>query len=134
MKIDGLNILMKEFTGTEDELIFAIEILNTHKLEFEEFKLNGLRLPAVKRLKDLTGLGLKDSKDICDFYWTGKLSLSNIKEDRKEKLERLAKLPLVNELSIKILNLKEDELHSILLKLSIDELLTIDEYLPKLEY
>ena len=74
---------------------------------------------------------MKESKEICDFYWSGKLSINFLKEARKEKLEKLAKLPLVEELIVKFEKLKEGQLQSILMKLSIDELLSIDEYFTK---
>ena len=124
-------MLLKDFSGTERELNNAIQTINLSKTEFEEYKKLGHKLMAVKRLKELTGLGLRPCKDVCDFYWDDKISSCTTKEDRKEKLERLAKVPLVDELISKFENLKEDELHSLLMKLSVDELFSIDEIFTK---
>lgn len=98
-----------------------------NKNEFENYISNGQKLAAVKALKEWTGGGLKESKDAFDLYMANKLP-SFLREDRKKKLERLAKKPLVDEIAKKMLNISEDKLTTILLNLSIDELLSIDEF------
>ena len=107
----------------------AIKCMQEHKEEFQRYLYEKSKLQAVKALKDYTGGGLKECKDICDLYWEGQLPFLFIKEERLKKLERLAKNPLVEELMIKIKNIKEDEIHSLLLNLTVDQLLAIDEIL-----
>lgn len=121
-----LEELLKE---NEDFLKLASKIFHEHKMEFDGWIRNGQKLAAVKALKELTGGGLKESKDAFELYCAGKLK-PYIKEDRRIKLERLARLPLVDELILKLKNISDEELHSLLMKLSIDELLSIDEFLP----
>lgn len=106
-----------------------IKTIYDNRSEFEEYRKNGYKLTATKALKDYTGCGLKEGKEAMDLYFDGKLLL--VKEERKEKLERLAKKPLIDELVSKIVNLKEDELINIFINLTIDELLSIDEYFDK---
>lgn len=114
---------------SEDFLSVASKIIQQNIKEFQEYLYNNQKLKAVKRLKELTGNGLKECKEICDLYFDGKLI--PIKEERKEKLERLAKLPLVNELIDKFKKLHEDDLRSAFMKMKMDDLLSIDEYLPE---
>ena len=54
-----------------------------------------------------------------------------VREERKEKLEKLAKRPLVEELIVKLKNIEEEKLNSLLMGLSVDELLSIDEFFEK---
>ncbi len=117
-----------DYTGTETFLKEATKVIFSHKGEFDLYVSSNTKLTGVKALKDYTGGGLKDCKTIFELYADGKLS--NIKEERREKLERLAKKPLVDELIIKLRNLEEDKLHSILLTLDLEVLLSIDEFLP----
>lgn len=37
--------------------------------EFERFKTNNEKIPAIKRYRELTNLGLKEAKDEVDFFW-----------------------------------------------------------------
>lgn len=113
----------------DDFAIRAIKTMRDYKEEFQRYLFEKTKLQAVKALKDYTGGGLKECKEICDLYWEDKLPNLFIKEERLKKLERLAKTPLVEELMIKIKNIKEDELHSMLINLSVDQLLSIDEIL-----
>ena len=109
----------------------SIEQIQSNKLEFEVYKQSDRKLKAVRILTEYTGGDLKECKEIIDLYWEGKLPL--IREQRREKLEKLARIPLVNQLMDKIDKLNSDDLHSLLMKLSIDELLSIDEFLPESE-
>lgn len=117
-----------DYTGTEAFLKEATKVIFSNQIEFDHYIRNNTKLAGIKALKDYTGGGLKDCKNIFELYIDGKLS--NIKEERKEKLERLAKKPLVDELILKLRNLEEDKLHSILLNLDLEVLLQIDEFLP----
>ena len=113
----------KEFLKKVSKAIYE------HKSEMDEYVLNGQKLAAVKAIKEWTGGGLKESKDAFEMY-LAKLLPSFIKEDRRKKLEKLAKKPLVDELVKKIKNIDEDQLSTFLLNLSVDELLSIDEIFP----
>ena len=110
----------------------SIKSLYDNKFEFENYKNANLKLAAVKRLKDISGGGLKEAKDVIDLYFDGELK-PYVKEERKLKLEKLAKKPLVEQLIIKIRNLEEDKLNLLLMNLSIDQLLSIDDLLPENE-
>jgi hypothetical protein len=110
----------------------ATKTLYAHKIEIDEYLNNSQKLGAVKLLKELTGGGLKETKEVIDLYTAGKLPPS-IKEERQKKLERLAKKPLADSITNKILNIEEDKLNTFLLNLSIDELLLIDEIFPNEE-
>ena len=118
------------YAPTQEFILLATKEINANKSLFEEYTKTGQKLMAVKLLKDLTGGGLRDCKEICDLYWAGKLK-PDVREDRKEKLEKLAKKPLVDELILKLKNIDEEKsnsiLNSILMNLSVDELLSIDE-------
>jgi len=117
------DVPSREFLSKASEAIYK------HKDEIDEYIRNNQKLAAVKALKEWTGGFLKESKEAFEMYIDNKLP-SFIKEDRKKKLERLAKKPLVDELIRKILNIDEDKLSTFLLNLSVDELLTIDEIFP----
>ena len=124
MFLDGGR--QSDFSDVEQNTEFlklAAKIMYIHKDEFKSYEKN--KLQAVKSLKEYTGGRLKECKEACDLYWEGKLSF--IKEERLEKLERLAKMPLVQELMDKLKNIKENELHLMLINLSVDQLLSIDE-------
>jgi hypothetical protein len=110
----------------------ASKIINSHKEEFSKCLINNQKLMAVKLLKDYTGQGLKECKEVIDLYFLGELK-SYSQEERKMKLERLARLPLVVELVTKLKSISEDDLQSLLMKLTLDELLSIDEFLPESE-
>lgn len=124
-----LNTQMIEgFSGTETDFKELCEALFKHKSEFDDFQKNGTRLAGVKFLKEISGAGLKNAKEVCDLYWEGKLNKFNIREDRRLKIERLAKIPLVEQLVEKIKNLDDEKLHSLLMNLNIDHLLSIDDF------
>ena len=110
----------------------CVKIIHAHKSEFEGYAQSGAKSMAVKVLKDYANLGLREAKEIMDLYFAGEL-MPNIKEERKAKLERLAKKPLVDELIVKVKKLTDEELYSLLMNLSIDELFSIDEFLPNEE-
>ena len=124
---------VKSFYGTidipEDFLKLAVETIYENKDKFDDYTRDGQKLLAVKTLKELTGGGLRESKDVLDLIWDGQLVINSKKEDRKEKLEKLAKLPLINEIISKIMKLTAEELRFLLTDLEVDDLLTIDEYL-----
>lgn len=109
----------------------AVNQIYNNRIEFEEYFNNTQKLQFVKRLKELTGGGLRECKDIADLYWDGKI-FNSIKEDRRLKLEQLAKAPLISELTEKIKKFNDDQLYSFLMKFTIDELLTMDEYISEL--
>lgn len=109
----------------------AAKAINDNKYDFDQLKHNNQKLAFVKLLKEFTGGGLKECKDVADLYWIENFKISYIKEERKAKLEKLAKVPLVEELLIKIKNIEEQELFSCLMKLTVDELLSIDEIFDK---
>lgn len=109
----------------------AVNQIYNHRIEFQEYFNNAQKLQFVKRLKEITGGGLKECKDIADLYWEGKI-FNPLKEDRRLKLEQLAKAPLTSELTEKIKKFNEEQLYSFLMKFNIDELLTIDEYINEL--
>lgn len=124
---------VKSFYGTinipEDFLKLAVETIYENKDKFDDYTRDGQKLLAVKTLKELTGGGLRESKEVLDLIWDGQLVINSKKEDRKEKLEKLAKLPLINEIISKIMKLTAEELRFLLTDLEVDDLLTIDEYL-----
>jgi hypothetical protein len=121
------------YTGTDSIFLKeAAKVIYAHKEDFDEWIKGGQKLQAVKFLKDCTKGGLKESKDAFDLYCAGKLR-PDIREDRKKKLEQLARKPLVDQLIVKLKNIDDDTLHSLLMKLSIDELLSIDEFFPESE-
>lgn len=114
----------------QEFLKLASKVIYENKYEFEGYVTSNQKLAAVKRIKELTGGGLKESKDAFDLWYSGKLP-SYIKEERKVKLERLAKKPLIDEIICKMKNLSEDKLESFLMNLSVDQLLSIDEIFPE---
>ena len=138
------NINSDDYSHINKEFLKkSIKIINEHKTEFEDFLRDNQKLQAVKALRDyitdaglneyyFASFGLKECKDVIDLYFLGNLP-SNIREERKEKLERLAKIPLTNEIIFKFKNLEEDELRSLLLNLSLDDLLLIDNIFPEKE-
>lgn len=120
---------MTQYSNDADFLKEASKIIHNNRIEFEEYKKTNSKLYAVKLLKEYMNCGLKESKDAIDLYWVNKLP-HFILEERKKKLEKLAKKPLVEELIIK-LRKNDDILNDILMKLSIDELMDIDELLTE---
>lgn len=101
-------------------------IIYTHKSEFDEYILNNQKLAAVKAIKEYTGGRLRESKDAFDLWVSNQLP-NYIKKDRKEKLEKLTKKPLINELIEKFKKTDNEKLQSFLMKLSVEELLNIDD-------
>lgn len=108
----------------------ATKVIFSNKTQIDEFIRNNQKLACVKLIKELTAGGLRDSKEIFDLYVAGKLR-PDVREERKKKIERLAKVPLVDIIVIKLRNIEEDKLHSLLMNLTIDELLSIDEVFPE---
>lgn len=109
----------------------AKRIINDNQAEFQEYLNNKSKLGAVKAIKDYTGLGLREAKQVIDRFWDSNLLIVDVKEDRRLKLEKLAKIPLVENIVDKINNLDKDKLQKIFLNLSIDELFNIDELLEE---
>lgn len=93
MIINGSDILKEDYD-------LAIKMIKENLNEFNEYLKVNHKLAAVKRLKELTFLGLKDSKTIIDLFFEDKL-FPKIKEERLKKLEQLAKRPLIEEIVIK---------------------------------
>ena len=120
-----MTIIPSHYLITTIEFQDAVNKINSNKRLFQEYRSSGSKVQAVKDLKELTGLGLKQAKEVMDLYWENKIV--DIREERKEKLERLAKKPLVEELVLKIKKIDEKQLNKILFKLSVDELLSLDE-------
>ena len=120
-----MTIIPSHYLITTIEFQDAVNKINSNKSLFQEYRSSGSKVQAVKDLKELTGLGLRQAKEVMDLYWENKIV--DIREERKEKLERLAKKPLVEELVLKIKKIDEKQLNKILFKLSVDELLSLDE-------
>jgi len=82
------------------------------------------KLSFVKRIKDDTGLGLKDSKNNADIIFGGGIKLFentfSIKQQRKTKLDDLKRKLLLNELVRNLKLSNEDMLYDILSILDID--------------
>ena len=95
-----LDDIIVDFSGSREELKLCIKSIYNNKQLFDDFYENGAKLQGVKKLKEIAGVGLKESKRACDLYWDGRLPIYLI-EDRKEKLEILARLPLAEQVSIK---------------------------------
>ena len=108
----------------------ASKVLYEYKSEFAN--LTDQKLASVKLLKDLTGGGLKECKEALEAYWDGNLPYY-LKEERREKLEKLAKLPLIDELILKIKDLDDDKLRKFLIEFTVYELLSIDEKFEKIK-
>ena len=123
MKIEEI-MTGEYYSGTRDFLILCIKIIYNNKNEFDGYK--SAKLQGVKALKDYTNGGLRDCKEICDLYWSGKIP-NYIIEERKIKLERLAKQPFVSELVKKIVEIKEMDLQTRLMTFEMDDLFRLDE-------
>ena len=128
------NINSESYSHINKEFLkVSLKIIYEHKSEFEEYLSNNQKLLAVKSLKEyatdvfkLPIDGLKKCKDVMDLYFVGDLP-SYIKEERKLKLEILSKTPLIEQIIFNFKNLEEDYLKTLLLKLSIGDLLLIDD-------
>ena len=126
------NINSESYSHINKEFLkVSLKIIYEHKSEFEEYLSNNQKLLAVKSLKEyatdvfkLPIDGLKKCKDVMDLYFVGDLP-SYIKEERKLKLEILSKTPLIEQIIFNFKNLEEDYLKTLLLKLSIGDLLLI---------
>jgi hypothetical protein len=105
---------------SEQSLVECMKVIRKDN-ELYHFSESNAKLHFVKRLKELTGLGLKESKQITDIYFDGKLP-DLIIEDRRKKLERLAKMPLIEEILKKIDSLTKDEFISRLKNIPLDDL------------
>ena len=128
------NINSESYSHINKEFLkVSLKIIYEHKSEFEEYLSNNQKLLAVKALKEyatdvfkLPIDGLKKCKDVMDLYFVGDLP-SYIKEERKLKLEILSKTPLIEQIIFNFKNSEEDYLKTLLLKLSIGDLLLIDD-------
>ena len=109
-----------------DFLKEVAKVIYEHKPEFEDYKIRSAKLAAVKALKDYTGGMLKECKEAYEMWYDGFLPPYLI-EERRKKLEQLAKKPLIEEIILKLRKIEDEKLVDILIKLSIDELLSIDE-------
>jgi len=116
----------------DEYLVLGAKILFEHKSEFEDYLSTDHYILSVKMMKDYSGTGLRVSKDIIDLYRAGKLIPGpDIKKERADKLEKLEKIPFVDDLIIKIKSLSVYNFENILNNLSIDDLITIDEIIEK---
>jgi len=124
---------IEQISFNHDIAIFFLEtcvnIIRNNKVEFDEYK--HAKLQAVKKLKEISGGGLKECKQVCDLYYDGILPLTLTNYDRKTKLEQLAKLPLIEEIFDKVSKMSKEDYISALKKLTLDDLLSIDEALTK---
>jgi len=108
------------------------EFLYLYKVEIDDLLRKNLKLAAVKAIKEYSGFGLKSAKNLIDLYQDGKiLPKPDVREERRKKLEKLAKTPLVEELITSLKKLGDDKIHSLLMNLTIDELFNIDEFINK---
>jgi len=115
-----------------DHLILGAKILFDHKSEFEAYISGTEYIMSVKMMKEYSKLGLKESKDLIDLYKSGKLKPGpDIKKERADKLERLEKIPFIEELIEKIKSLNLDDFNNILNSLSLSDLIIIDEIIEK---
>ena len=112
---------------SEPEMEMAAKVIYEHKEEFDEYHNKNLKLAAVKALKEHAGLGLREAKHFMDLIFDKKIKITSLKEERRKKLERLAKIPLVEEIIKKFRNHTDEEISTILMTLTIDELFLIDE-------
>ena len=111
---------------SESFLKEVAKIIYQHKQEFEDYTKNNQKLGAVKALKDYTDGGLRECKDAYEMWVDGKLP-PYLKEERRKKLEQLAKKPLVEELISNLRNADDEKLRSVFMTFTIDELFSIDE-------
>lgn len=108
------------------------KVIYEHKSEFDEYRRNNQKLAAVKSIKEYTNGGLRESKEAFDLWFAGQLP-NYLLKDRKEKLEILAKKPLIEELIEKIRKTDSDKLSKLFMKLSVDELFNIDDIFTETE-
>lgn len=125
--INGMNI------NVDDEVFQkGPEILHAYRKEIDTFLRSGSKLGAVNAIKEYSGLGLRSAKHVIDLYIDGVLlPKPDVRELRREKLEKLAKTPLVEELIINLKKLDDNTIHSLLMNLTIDDLFYIDEFINK---
>lgn len=114
---------------SSDDMELCAKTIYEHIEEFENYIKDNFKLQAVKSLKEYTSLGLRNSKLFIDEYFCGNITILTIKEDRRKKLERLAKNPLIEEIIKNLRNANDEKLNSLLMSFSIDELFSIDEKL-----
>jgi len=106
----------------------ASKIIYQNKAEFENYIYNEKKLQAVKSLKEYSGGGLKECKYAYELYLIGRLP-DYVVEARRKKLEKLGKSPLVKTIIDRLKNIEDDKLYSMLMDLSFNELIEIDEKL-----
>ena len=112
-----------------DDMELCAKAIYEHREEFEDYIKSNYKLQAVKSLKEYTMLGLRYSKYFIDEYFSGNITILTIREDRRKKLEKLAKKPLIEEIIKNLRNSGDEKLNSLLMSFSIDELFSIDEKL-----
>lgn len=107
----------------------AIKVIYENKHEFEVYAINNEKLRFVKALKNyIPGSGLKECKDIIDLYFLGELPLY-IKESRMKKIEELGKLPIIDKFIDRFRSMNDNEIRTLLLKFSVEQLLTMEDFI-----
>jgi hypothetical protein len=106
----------------------------THNFdEFDGYFKMNTKLQWVKRLKELSGLGLKEAKGYCDYYFENRLKFENLNvvNRRKEKLQKLYDRTLLEKFLNDFKEIETEKLVEIFCKLPID---TLDILLEELGY
>ena len=111
-----------------DVAIFK-KCLQSKHIIYQELLDQNAKLAFVKQLKEDSGYGLRECKEYADSIWEKKIKINNIPEERRKKLEKLAKKPLVENIIESLKDKDEDSLSSILMNMNIDFLLELDEKL-----
>jgi hypothetical protein len=124
------NVNDNVFDISKKDYDLSIKIIKDNINEFDQYRRENQKLRAVKKLKESSNLGLRESKEIIDIFYEDKL-FPNIKEERLKKLEKLAKKPLISEIINKIKNIDNNDLENSFFKLSIDDLFNINEALEE---
>jgi hypothetical protein len=110
----------------------TVRTFKDNYVEFHEYLLSREKLAFVKRLKELTGLGLKEAKDNTDkIFYDGTQAFTDrfhIIEERKNKLNQLKSRIFSKELYEMLKTMSEDEFVDALSKLDhqiLEELLEV---------
>jgi len=105
------------------------EILRLNYNVYLEFLKEPRKLAFVKQLKEDSGLGLKEAKDIADIIFPGGVEMFKntfgIKEIRRNKLDALKKRLITNELVEYIKKSNVDKLDSVFSTLDIGVIETV---------
>jgi hypothetical protein len=101
--------------------------------ELNEFFEGNAKLQFVKRIKELTGLGLKESKEFTDYFFDIPHTFNSLNtiEQRKKKLKNIYRITLLKSFIKEFKDIDEDELFNAFLKLPHD---TLDILLIELGY